>query len=170
MRRRTAEPQAGELPQTKKPFIRRFLGDGLLFYTVYAFLFVAFFNSGTNSLQIGRQILIAINPAGPFNTHLMRFIAIVALSILCLLQYFSPKWGRKLNNFLALLKILSLLIVLFAGAHKTYNGEYVGNGNGFESRAPCEQSKSGIEVAKAMLLIIFSFEGWENATFVWPFP
>jgi amino acid transporter len=150
----------------REPFIRRLLGNGLLFYTIYSFLFVAYFNSGTNSLQVGHQVLVAINPEYDVSHHWLRFIAIVVLSITCLLQYFSTMWGRKLNRWFAVVKLLFLVIALLAGAVLTHRGKYAGHGNGFGDFEPCGRKKSGGEIAKAMLLVIFSYEGWENATFV----
>ena len=101
------------------------MGNGLFAYTLYAFIFVGTFNSGSNCMQIGRQVLILANPYDESpNGSLLRFIAICALSVVCLLHYFSPAWGRALNVKFALIKIGLLLAVVIAGGvswgkHKT---------------------------------------------------
>ncbi|OAL34191.1 hypothetical protein AYO20_06446 [Fonsecaea nubica] len=147
-----------------RSWIRRFLGDGLYAYVQYAFLFVAFFNSATNCLQIGRLVLFARNPQEDPDRDFLRVIAFLVLLILCLLQYFSPQSGRVLNQILAAVKILLLLVVLCAGWHAIRVGTYLGAG--FQECGPPEATMSKIQVAKAFLLVIFSYEGWENATFV----
>lgn len=92
----------------------------------------------------------------------MRLLAASSLSILCLIQYLSPQSARKLNRWLAVVKIFFLFLVLFAGFHAIRTTPY--KGAGFQECAPPKRSK--IEYGKAMLLVIFSYEGWENATFV----
>jgi amino acid transporter len=143
----------------------KLFGDGLFAYVQYAFLFIAFFNSATNSLQVGRQLLIAIRPQDAEPDHnVLRLIAVNALSILCLIQYFDPQSARKLNRWFASIKILFLLMVFFAGCNAVRKGRY--SGAGFQECHPSDLPRHKVLIAKAMLLVIFSYEGWENATFV----
>jgi amino acid transporter len=141
-------------------FFGRLFGDGLLAYIIYAFLFVGVFNSATNAQQIGRELLISISPNQDPNRHLVRFIGIVAFSIICLIQLFSSRAGRSINSTFALIKILFLLVLLgfgFAAICRNTN--------------PVEftQKVSGIPAlnyAQAILAVLFSYAGWENANFV----
>ncbi|KIX95276.1 uncharacterized protein Z520_09193 [Fonsecaea multimorphosa CBS 102226] len=147
-----------------RSWIKRLLGDGLYAYCTYAFIFVAFFNSAANCLQIGRLLLFARNPEEDPDRDFLRTIAFLVLLLLCLLQYFSPQSGRVLNQIFAAVKIFLLLVVLCAGWHAIQVGTYPGAG--FQQCDPPAASMSKIQVAKAFLLVIFSYEGWENATFV----
>ena len=98
----------------------------------------------------------------------MRFIAVVGLSILRLTQYFSAAAARSINRAFAVIKILLLIILILAGAKfavKTNNDCELNTT--FPIRDASDQAfqRSGISFVKT-LLAVFSFEGWENATFV----
>jgi hypothetical protein len=135
-------------------------------YIIYTFYFVLTYNTASNSMQLANQALISANihnnnyrPDG----RLLRFLAIVALSFFCLLHYFSGRAGRTLNQILAGFKVCLLFIVFIAGivrASKNFRGDWAqqSNSNGFAGSGPA--------CARAFLLIIFAFSGWENATFV----
>jgi amino acid transporter len=135
----------------------------LFTYTIYTFYFVLIYNTASNSMQFSNQILISANinnltylPDG----RLLRFIAIVSLAFCCLLHYFSAQAGRTLNQILAFFKLCLLLIVFIAGwvrASRHYTPDWT---------KPSDTDRSNS--ALAFLLIMFSFSGWENATFVRP--
>ena len=145
----------------RQGILSRLLGDGLLAYTIYAFLFVALFNSCTNVLQIGRQTLIAIHPDSPTNADLMRFIAVFALSIICFVQLFSSRAGRALNNFSAILKIIFLIVLLGFGFDALRK-----NGSAGDFTHTADMKVDNFSYAQALLIVLYSYEGWENATFV----
>ncbi|KAF4968332.1 hypothetical protein FSARC_4278 [Fusarium sarcochroum] len=180
----------------------RFFGDGLLVYIIYSIAFIFFFNSGTNALQLGQMILACITGKGGApraGTHhdLMRFIGIFFLSLICLLQYFSPRFGRSLNKTLAVAKVIMLLgILITAGlavTERSSDADQAGKssekiihaGNGIVctnftdtiGQASCmewdktyevdpDDPVKGVSLAKALLAVLFSFQGWENATLV----
>ncbi|RSL89325.1 hypothetical protein CEP51_001272 [Fusarium floridanum] len=162
------------LKEKMTSLIRRFLGDGLFAYITYSIAFIFFFNSGTNSMQFGRYVLLCMqdnnkdvtSSSKDINKDLMQFIGIVVLSIICLLQYFSPKFGRGMNKTLAVIK-LAFLVALFivgiaamsrdVGMNRSEDW-YIWHGN--------DGKGSDMTFAKALLLVLFSFQGWENATFV----
>ncbi|KAE9377482.1 hypothetical protein N431DRAFT_461088 [Stipitochalara longipes BDJ] len=133
----------------------------LFAYTIYTFYFVFTYNTATNSMQLANQVLISANIRNPTfepDGRLLRFIAVVALSFFCLLHYFSGHAGRKLNQVLAYFKVCLLLIVFFAGivrASHHYTADWTKPSNPDRSSS-----------ATAFLLIVFSYTGWENATFV----
>ncbi|KAJ4259729.1 hypothetical protein NW762_007660 [Fusarium torreyae] len=156
---------------------RKLHGDGLLAYIIYAIAFVLFFNSGTNGLQLGRMILACITakdkddskPPDDIHRDLMRFIAIFFLSLICLLQYFSPSFGRSLNKTTAVAKILMLLGILATAIYGAVHADKPGKWNKFyeiDPDHPQSNSDKGVSFAKALLSVIFSFQGWEDATFV----
>jgi amino acid transporter len=140
---------------------RRNAGNGLFAYTVYAFIFVALFNSGTNCLQFGRQFLIgkSPNPDKEVDDDLVRLIAIIVLWAVCTLHFSSARAGRNINTFFAITKVLVLVILACRGSKKAAKGEMIGN------LGP-ELIQGRSRYATALLLVIFSFEGWENANFV----
>lgn len=172
------------------------MGDGLLAYIIYSLMFIVFFNSATNSLQFGRMILMCINAQKPghgtvmdgrnttavngdnkpatevdldVNQDVMRFIGVTIISIICFTQFFSPSWGRKLNKFLAVVKIgflIGVIIVAFTALPndiEDIEGNVVPKGQDWLA---WHGSPSWVQFAKALLAVLFSFEGWENATFV----
>lgn len=195
-----------EIGQRLSPIRRAFRklsGDGLLGFIVYAFIFVGVFNSSTNSMQFAKLVLVAANAEQfsedahhQLDRDLLRFIAVAALSIICLVQFFSPKAGRRFNNLAAVVKILFVLLLIVFGAIVANNVKKSSSSwtetncafsdgtlsnslnNSFCSTsraettlsdAPQVQATNSNETsawAKALLLVLFSFEGWENATFV----
>lgn len=212
----------GQLLSPVRRTIRKLSGDGLLGFIVYAVIFVGVFNSSTNSMQFGKVILVAIqadqfskDARHDLNRDLVRFIAVAALSIVCLVQFFSPRAGRRLNNLAAVVKILfMLLLIIFGGlaaskarksptdwtdkncvfSNGTYSvfpgdtsccrdsdidsvlrnttcflGDVIDNVIRSDADNNLKFAKKGTGSdawAKALLLVLFSFEGWENATFV----
>ncbi|KAJ4003167.1 hypothetical protein NW766_012485 [Fusarium irregulare] len=158
------------------PWYRKLLGDGLLAYIIYSLTFVIFFNSATNGQQFGRMILLYnhadaddIDAEVRKDDHLMRYIAVTVLSIICIIQFFSAKFGRRLNRFLAVVKI-GFLIGLVGVGLSALARDFYKDSKDPPSRAEDwsvrHEVKSKVSFAKALLVVLFSFEGWENATFV----
>ncbi|RSL49591.1 hypothetical protein CEP54_012362 [Fusarium duplospermum] len=165
--------------------IRNFLGDGLFAYITYSIAFILFFNSGTNSMQIGRFLLLCIQDdkdttssgteqgnnaqqeaSKEINKDLMRFIGIVALSVICLLQYFSPGFGRGMNKTLAVIKLAFMAALFIVGIAATSRKIDINRSKDWNDWHGDDGKRSNLTFAKALLLVLFSFQGWENATFV----
>ncbi|RMJ13029.1 hypothetical protein BHE90_001578 [Fusarium euwallaceae] len=164
------------------------LGDGLWAFIIYSIAFILFFNSGSNSLQFGRMILLCIDDKGntdssspgdknkeqnetsnEINRDVMRLIGVNVLTLICLLQYFSPGFGRSMNKTLAIIKLLSLfgLMIVAGTAKKASDGWRVWHPTEAEQAGNSKIGKpADLAFAKALLAVLFSFEGWENATFV----
>ncbi|KAH7216198.1 amino acid permease-domain-containing protein [Fusarium oxysporum] len=103
------------------------------------------------------------------NQDLMRFIGVTIISIICLTQFFSPSWGRKLNKFLAVVKIGFLIGVIIVALTALSSDIEDRKGNAVpraQDWLEWHGSPSKVQFAKALLAVLFSFEGWENATFV----
>jgi len=132
-------------------------------------LFSAFFlvlaNSAGNSIAFAKQILlIALPQAGKtsdLDARLVRFIAIVILTVICLLHYFSGKLGRFMNKLLALFKGCLLFSVFVAGVKAAHK-----EGSGLKDFTQKHDSGSGINSLAALVLILYSYQGWENANYV----
>lgn len=139
--------------------ISRIFGDGLLAYILYAFLFVTVFNSATNCMLTARELLIARDPSTDQDRDLVRFIGVAVLSVICLLQVISARAGRTANRMFAIAKLLMLFVLFCAGCKLAVKN--MGNIN-FTQKG----SISKLEGCQAVLIILYSFEGWENANFV----
>lgn len=104
--------------------------------------------------------LSAIDGDNP-DLRVLRLIAVVMVTVVCLLHYFSAHMGRDLNVVLAVSKVVTLSILFIAGAIKA-NKEHVHDFN----QVNLNTSTSSSSTATAFILIVFAFQGWENATFV----
>jgi amino acid transporter len=90
----------------------------------------------------------------------VRFIGIFALMMICLIQLFSSRAGRVLNRFFALVKITFLLVLFVSGC--VYISKHAGRTH-FTEKIP---NLPAFNYAQALLVVLYSFDGWENATFV----
>ncbi|RSM08719.1 hypothetical protein CEP52_004447 [Fusarium oligoseptatum] len=153
----------GEEITTPRRRKRLLLGDGLLVYIIYSISFVLFFNSGTNSMQLGRMALICITTGRKGDTDDasadvdrdgMRFIGVFVLSLICLSQYFSARFGRSLNKTLAVLKILMLLGLLVTAGIAASGEKASGDWSTYHGKNDTEKGYStGISTAKAFLSV-----------------
>ncbi|KAF3911067.1 hypothetical protein AA313_de0204548 [Arthrobotrys entomopaga] len=140
----------------------------LLFVTVFSVQFILFWNTATNCIQSARQILTCANSNLNRNNiyegqdgRLIGFIAIVISSCVCLLHYFSTAAGRITNVGLAAFKVL-LLCVLF-GRGAWFAQKYQEGFDWGSQKAP-EIDWKGFTYA--VFVVLFAFQGWENASFV----
>lgn len=131
----------------------------LFAYTLYATLSVFLANSSTNSMQFANQVLISASSHPADHQRILRFIAFAILTMVCLLHYFSAAFGRRLNTLLALSKLIMLLVVIIAGGGKARKAD-------FNDISKAHTTPASSSAATAFLYILFSFQGWENATFV----
>ncbi|KAK6540714.1 hypothetical protein TWF694_008105 [Orbilia ellipsospora] len=134
-------------------------------FVLYGYHFLLLSNSGTNTNQFGRQVLTVANPdvynnldTASLSITLQTFIGIVCLTALCLLNYFSAKAGRVVNKSLALFKLCLLLALVVQGAKVVHNSDVHDISTNY--------GRSSSDTAVAFVLVLFSYQGWENATFV----
>ncbi|KAF3011358.1 hypothetical protein E8E14_008053 [Neopestalotiopsis sp. 37M] len=127
------------------------------------------FSSG-NSLAFGRYILFASGSTAP-DGWAARGIGIACVTFAVGLHAVFPKWGLRLVNVLGVFKVVVLLLIVFSGfaalagrrlvpdphnfddAFKFYKGDGWGGGGAYA-------------YAQALLRIIYSYKGWENANYV----
>lgn len=127
------------------------------------------FSSG-NSLAFGRYILFA-SGSEVADGWQARGIAIACVTFAVVLHSTLPKWGIRLFNVLGIFKVAVLLVIVFGGfaaiagrlkvpnphnfdnAFHFYSGESWGNGGAYE-------------YCTAILRIVYSYKGWENANYV----
>ncbi len=137
------------------------MGNGLCAYITFAVLFVWVFNSATNNLQVGRQTLLVVEPRNQDPSRLLIwFVAVVVLSAVCFLHYFSARAGRVANRLLCLAKLGTLLVLLIAGSIMAARGAKIG------CPLSVRNASDVSTYAHALALVLFSYQGWENAAFV----
>jgi amino acid transporter len=101
-----------------------------------------------------------------FDERLVRFIAIIILTTVCLLHYFSSKLGLFLNKAIALYKVLLLISVFIAGVIASRR-EGSGISDWYDKHGPNGNTKRADSLA-ASVLILYAYQGWENANYVCP--
>lgn len=107
------------------------------------------------------QVYISATDSDSPDQRVLRLIAVVILTVICLLHYFSASIGRDLNVVLAASKVLTLSVLFVAGAIKA-SKEHVHDFN----QVNLNTSTSSSSAAAGFILILYAFQGWENATFV----
>ncbi|KAL6252611.1 hypothetical protein RBB50_000330 [Rhinocladiella similis] len=132
-------------------------------------LFSAFFlclgNSYGNSVTFSKQTLLASDSSATkmaeLDTRLVRFIAISVLSVVCLLHYFSNRFGLFLNKLFAIFKTVLLLTVFIAGVKASSK-----EGSGLSDFGKTHGDRGATDGLSALVLIFYAYQGWENANYV----
>ena len=130
-------------------------------------LFSAFFiigsNTDGNSLQFAKNTLLAANPEVTNTTELdkrlVTLIAIIVLTIISFVHYFSRNSGLFLNLSFAGFKIILVIVLTIAGG--IASGQPV-NGKSDWGNQPIPKK----DVLAALIYIMYSYQGWENANYV----
>ncbi|CUS13314.1 unnamed protein product [Tuber aestivum] len=139
---------------------------------MFAIFFVLLGNTAANTIAFAKHMLVAFNPNEQSPDYrLQRFVALVCITFICLLHLFSRKMGIFVNNALAAYKVGLLTFVVISG--------FVclgGGGSGDHKNTPYgkenlqnafeESSGSPYAYASAMLSVLYSYQGWENANYV----
>ncbi|KAF2748542.1 high-affinity methionine permease-like protein [Sporormia fimetaria CBS 119925] len=127
------------------------------------------FSSG-NSLAFGRYVLFASGSKSP-DGWAARGIAVACATFACALHATLPKWGIRLFNVLGVFKVIILLFIIFSGfaalaGHRNVpdpknfdNAFTLGTGDGYGGGG-------AYAYCSALLRIIYSYKGWENANYV----
>ncbi|KAH8658620.1 amino acid/polyamine transporter I [Tricladium varicosporioides] len=147
----------------------------LLFTYMYAILLVIIGGSQGNALTFGSSVLLAATPPGtPINHRLQKVFAVLIVGLVCLLQSYSRSTYIRLNNFIAIYKLLFLSFFSVAGwcvlgglrstsAREDFKTPY--------GTANLEDSFAGTTTRPynyglALLVIQRAFLGYENANYV----
>ncbi|KAF8535321.1 amino acid/polyamine transporter I [Trichophaea hybrida] len=138
----------------------------LLSVTVFAFFFITLGTSSGNAFAFSKHILLAYSGYDtiqtPYNIpeSLVKFVAIVVVTIICLILYFSNNFGLYINKAFAIYKIL-LLVTLIIG------GFVVAIREGFPGLRDYDEKELGHQqIALAMVTVLWAYQGWENANYV----
>ncbi|CEI66010.1 High-affinity methionine permease [Fusarium venenatum] len=127
------------------------------------------FSSG-NSLAFGRYILYASGRETPDGWE-ARGIAVACITFSVLLHSTLPKWGIRLFNVLGVFKVVILLFIVFSGFAALAGHRRVPNPHNFDNAFRIEDGDGyggggAYAYSNALLNIIYSYKGWENANYV----
>jgi hypothetical protein len=137
----------------------------LLTTILFSGFFLVLGNSYGNSITFAKQTILAADSSATKTTELdsrlVRFVAITVLSVVCLLHYFSNRFGLFLNKLFAIFKTVLLFTVFIAGV-KAASKE----GSGLSDFNVTHGVRNPADGLAAMVLIFYAYQGWENANYV----
>lgn len=128
------------------------------------------FSSG-NSLAFGRYILYASGDHGP-DGWAARGIGIVCITFAVILHSVLPVWGLRLANALGVFKVIILLLIVFSGFAALAGRRLVPDPHNFDDAFAIHEGDGwgggggAYAYANALLNIVYSYKGWENANYV----
>ncbi|KAK9472929.1 amino acid permease-domain-containing protein [Dipodascopsis tothii] len=122
--------------------------------------------SAGNSLAFGRYLLFALGYDFPGERE-ARIVAVCCISFVVALHSLRPNMGTRLFNILGTFKVIVLLIVVFTGFAALLGWLPIENPNNFENAFENAGFGGGTyNYAVAILRIVYSYRGWENANYV----
>lgn len=130
------------------------------------------FSSG-NSLAFGRYVLFAAGGLGeitPDNWQ-ARGIAVACVTFAIGVHIVAPKWGIRMFNVLGVFKVAVLLLIVFSGFAALAGRRLVDDPRNFDNAFAIESGDGysgggAYAYSNALLNIIYSYKGWENANYV----
>lgn len=127
------------------------------------------FSSG-NSLAFGRYVLFASGSTAP-DGWAARGIAIACITFAVLLHATLPKWGMRLFDILGVFKTVILLFIVFSGFAALAGHRRIPDPHNFDNAFRLETGDGyggggAYAYATALLRIVYSYKGWENANYV----
>ncbi|KAL3436106.1 amino acid permease-domain-containing protein [Aspergillus tetrazonus] len=136
----------------------------LLFASAFAWVFIASATPTSNSVTFARYI----NPTkdGQPDVWFTKFFACVIVVGICAVHYRLVNIGIWANDCLAVYKVLFLLVLVLAGFLETCRQGADGGLLGLGDYATTHGSPSPTNVALAILQVLYSYQGWENANYV----
>lgn len=127
------------------------------------------FSSG-NSLAFGRYVLFASGSSEP-DGWTARGLGVACVTFAVGLHSVLPKWGLRLVNVLGVFKVVILLFIVFSGFAALAGRRLVPNPHNFDNAFRIEEGDGygnggAYGYATALLRIVYSYKGWENANYV----
>ncbi|OKL57878.1 hypothetical protein UA08_06716 [Talaromyces atroroseus] len=136
----------------------------LLATILYSSFFLVTPNTAGNAIQFAKLILLAANAdfedTQRLDQRLISFIAIVGLTGVCFIHYFSRNSGLFLNIFFVVFKIALLIVTIICGGIASTRVD--------KSKGSWSWGSQGgpSNVLAALVYVIYSYQGWENANYV----
>lgn len=97
-----------------------------------------------------------------------RYIAIACVTFSCLVHALLPKWGMRLFDVLGIFKVVILIVIALAGfAALAGHVKVHPKPDNFTNAFQWDGIGGGVyNYATALLRIVYSYKGWENANYV----
>ncbi|KAK9469240.1 amino acid permease-domain-containing protein [Lipomyces arxii] len=122
--------------------------------------------SAGNSLAFGRYVLFAAGVDFP-SERSSRIIAVICITCVVALHALRPAIGMKLFNALGIFKVLVLALVVLIGVVALLGWLPIEDPHNFDNMFENSGFGGGIfNYATALLRIVYSYRGWENANYV----
>ncbi|MCJ1468578.1 hypothetical protein MMC07_007207 [Pseudocyphellaria aurata] len=127
------------------------------------------FSSG-NALAFGRYVLLASGSDAP-DGWTARAIGVGCITFAVVLHSTLPKWGMRLFDVLGVFKVVVLLFIVFSGFAALAGHRRVPDPHNFDHAFRSETGDGyapggAYAFANALLRIVYSYKGWENANYV----
>lgn len=127
------------------------------------------FSSG-NSLAFGRYLIYAARGELE-DSYRARGIGVACATFAVVLHSIAPKWGVRLFNLLGVFKVVILLFIVFSGFAALAGRRLVPDPHNFDNAFAIESGDGyggggAYAYSNALLNIVYSFKGWENANYV----
>ena len=119
----------------------------------------------SSSKTVAQNLLSLANPdisISDIPDGQIRFTAVVVQTVVCLLLFFARRLCFLLNTTFAFYKVILLLFIFIASMKASGERENVG----FEDFDKEYSGYNGVDALTAMIYIIFSYQGWDNANYV----
>lgn len=127
------------------------------------------FSSG-NSLAFGRYVLYAAGSELK-DSYKARGVGVACATFAVVLHAVLPKWGIRLFNVLGVFKVAVLVFIVFSGFAALAGRRLVPDPRNFDNAFAIESGEGyggggAYAYANALLNIVYSYKGWENANYV----
>ncbi len=142
-------------------YLRKLYHPALGFLTGWTSLIVGFSAPiASAALSFGEYIFAGIDiPISGSIIVPKKVIAVLIILIFTMVHYLGIRLGSKVQNILTAIKIV---IVLGLAA----TGMIIGSGNGSISNFNLEGSFSGLSFGTAIMLVMFSYSGWNASVYI----
>jgi amino acid transporter len=127
------------------------------------------FSSG-NALAFGRYVLFA-SGSSVADGWTARGIGIACITFAVALHSLLPNWGMRLINALGIFKVFILVFIAFSGFAALAGHRLVEDPHNFDNAFDLSNQTAygggdAYSYSSALLNIIYSYKGWENANYV----
>ncbi|KAL2156535.1 hypothetical protein VTH82DRAFT_1280 [Thermothelomyces myriococcoides] len=144
---------------------------------IFAVQFVLFAVSTGNAISFSSYLLRAITASDPEpGSWLNRGLAVATITVVCLIHAFAPRLGIWLSNGFGAFKLIMLSLLVCTGfaalagrtaAPRPDNfSTFRGEGTSRDSDKNFDTGGAAGGYAIALLQVLYSYSGWENANYV----
>jgi amino acid transporter len=129
----------------------------------FSIFFILFCTTAVNAVVFTKYVLALAMPntsVYDMDDRLINLVAVFVQTSVCLLLYFGRRLTLFLNKTFAFFKI-SLMTAIFVGGMTAKNRR-----QGSDDFKQVQPGYNGADCLAAMVYILFSYQGWENANYV----